>query len=189
LDAGLAASFDLKEPRGALISAVTPDSPAAHAGLQAGDVVTSFQGKPVATRDQLRLQVAQMAPGTRAAVQVVREGRPLTIDVTLGQLADARPLATSPSIELIEGVQVATLTEQLRRESNLERDVVGVLVTSVDNRSPYGTALPVGTLIEKINKETVADVSAAREALRRGRNTLVVRYGRTRQFISLELAK
>ena len=189
LDAGLAASFDLKETRGALVTEVTPESPAARAGLQAGDVVTALNDKPVLNRDELRLLVSQILPGTKAALHVVREGKALVLDVTLGQLDDKRPIAVRTAVDLLDGVQVEPVSDRLKREFSLGGDASGVDVTAIDRRSPYAATLPVGTLIEKINKAALPDARAAKEALRKGRNTLVVRYGGTRQFISIELAK
>lgn len=189
LDAGLAASFGLKETRGALVTEVTPDSPAARGGLQAGDVVTALNEKSVPNRDELRLLVSQITPGTKAALHVVRESRPVVLEVTLGQLDDNRAPVRRAAAELLEGVQVEPVTDRLKREFSLEGDAAGVVVVAVDRRSPYAANLPVGTVVEKINKTTFSDAQSARDALRKGRNTLVVRYGGTRQFISIELAR
>jgi len=189
LDAGLAASFDLKESRGALVAEVTPDSPAARAGLLAGDVITALNGKPVLNSDELRLLVSQIPPASKASLHLVREGKPLVLEVTLGQLDDTRPAAKRAAVELLEGVQVEPITERNRREFALDKDAAGVVVTTVDRRSQYASNLPVGTVIEKINKVLVSDAHSAKEALRRGRNTIVVPYGGTRQFLSIELAK
>lgn len=189
LDAGLAASFDLKETRGALVTEVTKDSPAARAGLLTGDVVTALNDKPVLNRDELRLLVSQLAPGTKAALHIVRESKPVALEVTLGQLNDNRPAVMRAVVELIDGVQVEPVSDRLRHDFALESDVAGVVVTAIDRRSQYAPNLPVGTVIEKINKVTITDTRSAKDALRKGRNTLVVRYGGTRQFISIELAK
>lgn len=189
LDAGLAASFDLKESRGALVTEVTPDSPAARAGMQAGDVVTALNGKPILNRDELRLLVSQLPPGTRAALHVVREGKPVVVDVTLALLDDNRPAPGRAALELLDGIQVEAISDRLKREFSLESDAAGVVVTASDRRSQYAPTLPPGTVIEKVNKIAVAEPRAAKDALRRGRNTLVVRYGGTRQFLSIELPR
>jgi serine protease Do/serine protease DegQ len=189
LDAGLAASFDLKENRGALVAEVTPESPAARAGLLAGDVITALNGRPVLNSDELRLLVAQIPPASKASLHLVRESKPLVLEVTLGQLDDNRPAAKRAAVELLEGVQVEPISERTRREFALDKDAAGVVVTTVERRSQYASNLPVGTVIEKINKVLVSDAHSAKEALRRGRNTIVVRYGGTRQFLSLELSK
>ena len=187
LDSGLAAGFGLKDTRGVLVSEVTPQGPAARAGLLAGDVVLAVNDKPVANRDELRLLVSQLSPRTKVALHVFREGKPATLEVTIGQLNDAREEPAKLASDFLEGVQVARITPQLKRELALEESS-GVVVVAVDRRSPHATNFPVGTVIEKINKTDIADVRNATEALRKGRNTLVVRYGAARQFISIELA-
>lgn len=179
LDVGLAASFGLKDNRGVLVSEVTPGSPAAQGGIVAGDVVLSFNDKAVASRDELRLLVAQLAPGTPASLGGLREGKPFALKVTIGRLDD-RPVEDLPSgVELLDGVKVA------------EGDgrIGGLVVVAVDQRSGYAATLPVGTIIEKVNKLAVADIAAAKGALHKGSNTLVVRYRGVRQFISIEMAR
>ncbi len=189
LDAGLAADFGLKDTRGVLVSEITPGSPAAGAGLLAGDVVTAFNGRAVSNWDELRLLVSQLSPGTRAQLQLVREGKPHAVEVVLGQLADEPPAAETAAVELLEGVRVAAMSDHLKREFALEHDAVGLVVTATDRGSAYAANLPPGTVIETVNKVPASDPQAARAALRKGRNTLVVRYGGTRRFISLERAK
>ena len=187
LDAGLAAGFGLKDTRGVLVSEITPQSPAARGGLLAGDVVLAVNDKIVANRDELRLLVSQLAPGTKVAMRVVREGKSLALEVTLGQLSDVRAEPARSAVEFLEGVQVARINEQLKREFALEENA-GVVVVAVDRRSPHAVNFPVGTVIEKINKTEITDARSAIEALHKGRNTLVVRYGDKRQFLSVELA-
>lgn len=189
LDAGLAVDFGLKDTRGVLVSEITPESPAARGGLLAGDVVTALNGRAVSNRDELRLQVSQLSPGTRAQLQLVREGKPMAVEVVLGQLSDERPAATVAAVELLDGVRVAPMSDHLKREFALERDAIGVVVTATDRGSAYAANLPPGTVIETVNKVAATDPRSAKDALRKGRNTLVVRYGGTRRFISLELAK
>jgi serine protease Do len=70
----LAEEFRLPENTGALIGDVTQDSPAAHAGLKEGDVITEFNGKKVTDSRHLRLMVSQTAPGTKAEVKLLRDG-------------------------------------------------------------------------------------------------------------------
>jgi serine protease Do/serine protease DegQ len=187
LDSGLAAGFGLKDTRGVLVSEVTPQSPAARSGLLAGDVILAVDDKAVGNRDELRLLVSQLAPGKKVAMRIFREGKASSLDVTLGQLSDVHMEPARASSEFLEGVQVARINEQLKREFALEENV-GVVVVALDRRSPHAVNFPVGTVIEKINKTDITDARSAVEALRKGRNTLVVRYGSSRQFISIELA-
>ena len=183
LDAPLAAEFGLKEARGVLVAEVTPGGPAARAGLKGGDVIVAVNDRAVATRDELRLLVSQTPPGTRIALHCIRDGKPQALEATLGQLEDARPAGG----ELLPGVQVAALDEHTRREYGLEEEVRGIVIVQVDRNPQQGARFAVGTVIEQINRTDVADLRTAKEALRHGRNILVVRYAGLRQFISLEL--
>jgi serine protease Do len=81
----------LPAARGALVAEVAPSSPAARAKIQAGDVITAFQGEEINSPRDLTRRVAAMPPGTKATVQIARNGEQRTVDVTLGEMRDAEP--------------------------------------------------------------------------------------------------
>src|ERR1035438_7162550 len=70
----LAKAFHEKEVGGALVSEVKPDSPAAHAGIEKGDIILSVNGKPVNDNAQLRMTISLMQPGTAASLRLLRDG-------------------------------------------------------------------------------------------------------------------
>jgi Do/DeqQ family serine protease len=82
----LAAKLELSEARGIVVSAVMPNSPAARAGIRAGDVIRSFNGTPVTDGNTLRNQVASTRPGTQVDLTIMRDRREQQIQVTLGEL-------------------------------------------------------------------------------------------------------
>ena len=82
----LAKAFKLDRTTGALVGDVSPDSPADKAGLKSGDVITQFNGQPIQDASQLKLRVAESAPGSTAQLGVSRNGESKTFDVTLGSL-------------------------------------------------------------------------------------------------------
>lgn len=88
LNQELASSFRLKEPGGALVASVEPGSPAAIAGLRAGDVIRRYDGKDIVEAGDLPPQIAASRPGHDAALQVWRNGTSLGIDVTVARLPD-----------------------------------------------------------------------------------------------------
>lgn len=165
----LAREFGLKEPAGALVAEVTAKSPADRAGLQTGDVVVEYNGRPVRDSRHLKLQVGQTAPGEQVAVKLVRDGKPQTVKVTLKEFADDTLQAKSgtgakSSKERLAGVGVTDIEPEQRRELGLPRDLKGVLVSQVAVDSPaYEAGLRQGDVITEINRQPVIDSERAVE--------------------------
>ncbi len=167
----IAESFGLpKDTRGVVVTDLSPpEGPAAKAGIRREDIITGVNGRAVTSRDDLRLIISQIAPGTGVAVQLLRDGKPRTVEVTLGRLEDA--VATG---EFLPGVQVEVLTADLRRQFRIDPRVEGVVVTEIDPNSPYEGVFPVGCVIEQVNRVPVTDAASARAAVRAGRNMATV---------------
>jgi serine protease Do len=173
----LAREFKVPEAKGALVSRVSPRSPAAKAGIKEGDVITEFQSKPVVDSAQFRLMVAGTAPGTKADMNYVRGGEQKQTTVTLGELpteelAQARgrsaPESRSGQAASLEGLQVSELDAQTRREFNVPNDVKGVVVTDVELGSAAERAgLEPGDVIEDINRQPIDSMRDATSQLRK----------------------
>ena len=139
----LANSFNFKGTEGALIGDVTPDGPAAKAGLKTEDIIVKFDNKDVKDVNQLRFMVAASSPNKTVEVEVFRDGRYKTFDVKLSELAD--PKVTTPvqqedeNVEDI-GLNVQTLDSQLRKQLGINSKS-GVVVTGV---APYSIAANAG---------------------------------------------
>ena len=157
----LAKSFDLPEAKGALVAEVTPDSPAAQAGLERGDIITSFKGAEIADSRDLPSLVAQTPVGDPSAVKVLRGGKEQTFTVTLGKLPDQQQ-AQAESGEASEenwGMAVSDLTAEIRQELKLKDHQKGIVVTAVEPGSPASQAgIRRGDIIEEINRKVVASV-------------------------------
>lgn len=163
----IAESFGLpRDTRGVVITDLSPaDGPAAKAGLKREDIVTGINGRAVNTRDDLRLIIAQILPGTKVTVQILRDSKPRSLEVTLGKLEDEVAAG-----EFLTGVTVEALTAELRRQFRIDPRVEGIVITEVADNSPYQGVFPVGCVIEQINRVPVGDAATARNALRSGRN-------------------
>lgn len=163
----LAGEFDLKEATGALVTEVTPDSPAAKAGFQDGDIVLKFDGKKVVNSSHLQLAVADTKPGTTVPVEVLRNGSRKTLKATVEQLPGTEQLAKNDSDNgkdtgSLNGVGVADLDPQVRREFNIPKNVTGAVITQVDPSSASADAgLKPGDVIEDINHHAVKNADQA----------------------------
>jgi Do/DeqQ family serine protease len=181
----LAEDFNIPEGRGALINDVVPDSPAAQAGLQRGDVIVKVDEQRVSNHTALRLMISQMRPGSSPVVEFIRNGELQSVQVELGRLDDPGMAPRSRRGEFLEGVSVAPVTPELREQYELAEGLRGLVVTEVAPGSLYADSLPVGAVIVEINQRSVTTVAAAREALRQGRNILYINYRGAFQYISI----
>jgi serine protease Do/serine protease DegQ len=159
-----------KDAKGMVISTVTPDSPAAKAGLKQEDVVVAINGRPVDSLDVLRLIIAQTPPGTKVKVKYLREGKTADLEVTLAKLADdsGRP------DEFVAGITVSAIDDDARRTFKLPDDIDGLVVTDVTDASPFRERFHAGMVIVQVNRAPVADATAARALVRPGRNFCLV---------------
>lgn len=157
----LAKSFDLAEPKGALVAEVTPDSPAQKAGLERGDIITRFKDTKIDDSRDLPSLVAQTPVGESAKVSVLRGGKEQTFTVTLGELDDEQ-IAQATSGEASEknwGMTVSDLTSEMARELQLEADQKGIVVTEVEPGSPAERAgIRRGDIIEEVNRKAVGSI-------------------------------
>lgn len=161
-----------KNTKGVFVTNILPESAAAKAGIKRNDIITAINGSPVGGIENLRFQVSQIAPGTLVKLDLIRDGNPLEIEVTLGDAAAGFVAGKSA----LEGVTLEPLTRENRRGLDLERNVTGVLVTGVAPDSPYANRLAPGMLIVEVNRVQVRELSDIRGQLRPGRNLLLVHF-------------
>jgi serine protease Do len=160
IDSELAEQFSLKSKEGILVAEVVAGSPAAKAGLEAGDVITKFQGKDVKDGRALKFSVANIAPGTKVDIEVLRHGKTEKMDLKVGEqpkdmLAAARG-GSSKTEGTLNGVGVSDIEPAARREFGISSKVQGALVTEVDPTSAAAEAgLQPGDVIQEINREPV----------------------------------
>jgi serine protease Do len=163
----LAEEFDLKETRGALISDVTPDSPAAKAGLKTGDVVMEFNGRKISDSRRLKLEVATVRPGTKVPVKILRGGNVKTVEVTVRELPGSEKLAGTPQHSsedtgVLNGVAVSDLDQRVRRQFNIPDNMRGAIVSEVEPDSAAAAAgLRMGDVILEINRSPVKSADDA----------------------------
>ena len=163
VDPSLARALHLDSTRGALVADVTPEGPAARAGLEPGDVIVDYAGRPVEDAAQLRNLVAESRPGSRVEVSLVREGREKKVTVDLAQRPDPENVAAldsghggSPGAAHGKlGLGVETLTPELAQRLGVPAGH-GVVVERVAPGSPADRAgLRPGDVIAEVGSKPV----------------------------------
>ncbi len=156
-----ASFFNLPDATGAIVSQVSPDSPAANAGLKSGDVLREVNGKKIVNGSTLQVTVTGTAPGTEISLGILRDGKPETIKVKVGeyQAKDSEVAETSGSGSQQKGklgLAVNDLTPQLREQLNVPSSLHGVAIESVRAGSPAEDAgLASGEVIVEVNRKPV----------------------------------
>ncbi len=167
----IAESLNIKPARGALIAGVEDKGPAKPAGIEPGDVVVKFDGKDIKEPKDLSRVVADTAVGKEVEVIIIRKGQEETRKVTLGRLEDgekavqaaaktqAEP-AEKPATQKALGLDLATLSKDLRSRYKIKDSVKGVIITSVDGSSDAAEKrLSAGEVIVEVAQEAVSNAA------------------------------
>jgi predicted metalloprotease with PDZ domain len=173
--------LDIDVTQGVRVSGVEDDAPAEIAGIEEGDVIVKFNGKTVASADELRDLVRDVKPGEKSAIEVVRDGKKQTLTVTVGERpghhgfywkSDGNaPMHFGRNFAMFGGPRLGIEAHELEDDGLASYFGVkkgeGVLVLSVDEESVAGKAgVKPGDVISRVGDETVDDVSDVRDALR-----------------------
>jgi len=154
--------FNLKDASGAIVAGVSPDSPAGKGGLKQGDVITEVNGQKVANMSALQVEISQMSPGTSLKLGVLREGKPMNLNLTVGQYHAKTEEAGNESGASHQkgkiGIAVANLDDQVRQQLNVPDQVKGVVIQEVRPGSPAEEAgLQPGDVIQEVNRKPAGD--------------------------------
>lgn len=166
----IAESLNIKPARGALVAGVDDKGPAKPAGIEPGDVVVKFDGKDVKDPKDLSRVVADTAVGKEVDVVIIRKGNEETRKVTLGRLEDTDKVQASaktkdepvekPVTQKALGLDLATLSKDLRSKYKIKESVKGVVVTGVDGTSDAAEKrLSAGDVIVEVAQEAVSNAA------------------------------
>jgi serine protease Do len=169
-----ALGLDDKQPKGALVAMVTPNGPAAKAGLAAGDVIQTFDGKTVEDMKALPRLVAETPSGKSVALSVRRQGKTVDLEAVIGTLPDQK--VASAGSEGVRtgplGVSLSPLGPEARTRLGLSDQVRGVMIARVAEDSPAAQAgLRAGDVIERVDGVAVSDPEQARQGIESARKS------------------
>jgi serine protease Do len=179
VDDDLAASLGLERKRGEIVQTVQTDSAAAKAGLKPGDIISRINGKDVTPEQNVSFLVANLEPGARVPLEVLREGKRLSLTAVLGKRPSeaelrqqaqtfdpdaeepAPPGQSNETIEKSLGLQVLAMTPQIAGSIGVAPDTKGVVVAAVDpNSDAARKGLRRGDIILSANYKDVATIDA-----------------------------
>ena len=195
-----ALGLDTKD--GALVASVGSDTPAGKAGVKAGDIVTAVGDKQVTDARSLARAVADLTPGTRTEMKVLRHGDRKSLDVTIGDMKNSGDVASNDSDDSGDdqpnsqtlGMQLSALTADTRNQLNLPDDATGVLVEDVDqNSAASDDGVQPGDVIVSVNQKPVKSPGDVDEAVKaasasgRKQVLLLVGRGENSSFVALPL--
>src|SRR6266576_2553678 len=173
--------FDLKKAEGAVVTQVEPNSPGAKGGLKTGDVITQLDGKPVSDAGDLQVVVGQKQPGTTIKLEVIREGKNVTVPVTLEKMGAKEDEEESASTEHGKprwGLGLADLSPDTRDQLQAPKELHGAVIGNVQPGSPADNAgLQRGDVILEVNRHSVQSASDASRELgkvEQGQDALVL---------------
>jgi serine protease Do len=168
-----ASFFNLKEATGAIVAQVTPDSPAAHAGLKSGDVIQELNGKKIADGSALQVAVSQDQPGSSIQLGIIRDGKPMQVGIKVGEYH-------KPATEVADnaggqkqgntgrlGIAVDDLDQDARQQLQIPGDVKGAAISQVRPGSPAEDAgLQPGDVVLEVNRKPVASAGQFADLVR-----------------------
>ncbi len=195
------AEFGLKERRGALVGTVSKGKPAAKAGIEPGDVIVEFNGKPVKNRDELVATVVNTRPGTTVPIKILRDKQEKTLSITVdtldldeeGSRVEQQRTSNEPDEQSSQGfgITLSALSPEAARRLRAPSDVQGVLVSEVEQGSPaFRAGIARGDIITRINRQPVRTPQEAGRVLGQvqsgGTAFLLVMRGGQEQFFTVK---
>jgi serine protease Do len=171
--------FQMSNANGAVVSQVDANSAGAKAGLKVGDVVTKLNGKSVTDAGELQMEVGQKQPGDTVKLELVRDGKTMTVPVTLEAMGAAKSDSTVAGEHKGRwGMSLGDLSQDVRDQLQIPSDIQGAVVKDVQPGSPADNAgLQRGDVIVEVNRHSqpsAADAAKALSGVAKGEDALVL---------------
>ena len=186
----LADSFKLPRPEGALVSNVMPGSPAAKAGLQSGDVLQKINGQPIVASADLPAVVSMAQPGEKVTLEVWRDGRPRSVDVTLGDASKKGDQALAQNDKGAGGKgRLGLALRPLQPEERRESGASGGLLVEKATGPAAAAGVQSGDLVLAINGKPINSVEQVRAAVAEAGKSvaLLVQRGQEKLFVPIRV--
>ncbi len=167
----LADSFGLKRPGGALVAAVEDSSPAAKAGIKAGDVILKFNGQAISSSSELPAQVADVKPGSKATLEISRNGTLKNVDVTVGELKAAK-VASADTPNQDHG-RLGLAVRPLNPDESKQVGARGLVVEAVSGPAARA-GIQSGDVVLAVNGTPVQSVEQLRALVAKSGNTMAL---------------
>jgi serine protease Do len=185
----IAESLGLKQTGGALVADVVKGGPAEKAGVKVGDVIVEFDKKVIKDSADLPAAVARVAPGTSVQLKIAREGKQISLPITVGEMKDSEVIASAGQ-ESDLGLTVQPVTPDIAQSLGLER-AEGLVVASVKPGSAADDAgLRSGDVITQVNRRPVKNLADYNREISRNEKTksvlFLVRRGESSVFLALK---
>jgi serine protease Do len=184
---GLADSFGLPQPEGALVSSVEKNGPSAHAGVEPGDVILKLNGEPIMSSNELPVKVAALSPGTQVELEIWRNHASRTLTVKLGSVDDQRTaMSREPQHEGGKlGLAVRPLSSDEQRQGNVQG---GLLVEQASGPAAEAGIQP-GDIVLSANGAPVSSAAALKSAIEssKGHVALLIQRGEARIFVPVRV--
>ncbi|MCA3562060.1 MAG: DegQ family serine endoprotease [Aestuariivirga sp.] len=185
----IAESLALGNTQGALVADITAGGPAEKAGLQPGDIIVEFNGRPVTAMRDLPKIVAETPIGEKAPLKVLRKGKEVALTAEVGRLEDGekmadasgakKPQPAAPAVVTVLGMTVTSITDELRTKFGIDKDLKGAVITEVAKDGPAADKrLEPGDVITEAGEQDVlgaADISArVGDAKKAGKSSILL---------------
>ena len=184
---GLADSFGLPQPQGALVSSVEKGGPAEKAGVEPGDVILKLNGQPLKDSNELPALVAGITPGTAVNLEIWRNHASRKVSVTLGALEDKRTAAKTGPHE--QGGKLGLAVRPLSPEEQRQGNIKGGLVVERANGPAAEAGIQPGDVVLAANGAPVANAEELKNAVEKskGHIALLIQRGETRLFVPVRV--
>jgi serine protease Do len=184
---GLADSFGLPQPEGALVSSVEKGGPAEKAGVEPGDVILKLNGTPLTDSNELPSLVAGITPGTSVNLEIWRNHASKNVSVTLGALEDKRTAANLGTHE--SGGKLGLAVRPLSPEEQRQGNMKGGLVVERASGPAADAGIQPGDVVLAANGAPVANAEELKSAVEKskGHIALLIQRGETRLFVPVRV--